>query len=36
MKYLPEIIWLITWPLLMWISYLIISKIIKKYEQKGN
>lgn len=32
--YTTEIIWLLTWPLLIFTSYLTIKLLLKKYEQK--
>lgn len=33
MKYLPEIVWLLTWPLLIVICYYLILFALEKYEK---
>lgn len=30
--YLPEIIWLITWPALIYLSYYIVTKAVQKMD----
>jgi hypothetical protein len=32
--YWNEILWLLSWPLFIWVNYLIISYVLKKYEKK--
>jgi hypothetical protein len=34
--YWREILWLISWPLMIWVSYVVITSAIKKYEVKYN
>lgn len=34
MEYLTEIIWLIIWPVLIWVSYKLSAFAVKKYEEK--
>ncbi len=34
MKYLPEILWLAAWPLVIWITYIISRWLIRCFEQK--
>jgi hypothetical protein len=36
MNYLPEILWFLTWPVMTYVSYLVISRIVKKYEDKTD
>jgi hypothetical protein len=33
MKYLPEIVWLLTWPLLIVICYYLVIFALEKYEK---
>ena len=32
--YITEIIWLLVWPVLIWVSYKLITLALKKYEEK--
>jgi len=32
--YITEIIWLLVWPVLIWVSYKLAAFAIKKYEEK--
>ncbi|OQC43662.1 MAG: hypothetical protein BWX61_01157 [Bacteroidetes bacterium ADurb.Bin035] len=32
--YWREILWLISWPLMIWVIYVVITSAIKKYESK--
>jgi len=34
MKYLPEILHILSWPVLIFVSYLIIKKLVSAYEKK--
>mgnify|MGYP006282786421 CR=1 FL=1 len=36
MQYLTEIIWLITWPVLIWISYKLSIFAVNKLEEKES
>lgn len=36
MKYLNEILWLISWPVMIWISFKISIWAIRKYESSVN
>ncbi len=36
MQYLTEIIWLITWPILIWISYKLSIFAVTKLEKKES
>ncbi len=33
MTHLSSILWLLTWPLTIYVSYLVISWILKKYDK---
>jgi hypothetical protein len=32
--YWKEILWLFSWPTIIWANYLLVSFVLKKYEQK--
>jgi hypothetical protein len=34
MNYIAEILWLLSWPLMILVSYWIISWVLKRFDQK--
>ena len=34
MKYLPEILWLASWPVMVWIAWRVCFRAIRKFEKR--